>query len=310
MTYYDESLKGLYAKVARKKQLTAMLADLHAQKESLTLKTGELAAVSAKEQADVEKLEGGSLAAFFYGVVGKKNEKLDKEKSEAMMAAVKYDSAKKELDSVEGDILRYTEEFRALGECEKAYEEALAARLEEVKAETGPTAEKILELEKKIDDFEAQKRELDEAHAEGRIAREMAVKLWDKLDSAGGWATFDLLGGGLIADLAKHDHLQGAQTMVEELQVQLRRFKTELADVTITMEVQASVQGFLHIADYIFDGLIVDWMVADKIDKAQGQVWETEKQIRTTLKALETMKEAAEENQLRLKKEIENLVVG
>ena len=35
------------------------------------------------EQADVDRLEGHSLAAFFYQVIGKMDEKLDKERQEA-----------------------------------------------------------------------------------------------------------------------------------------------------------------------------------------------------------------------------------
>ena len=36
-----------------------------------------------------------------------------------------------------------------------------------------------------------------------------------------------------MADLAKYEELDDAQKQIEQLQVELRRFKTELADVEI-----------------------------------------------------------------------------
>ena len=42
------------------------------------------------------------------------------------------------------------------------------------------------------------------------------------------------MGGGLMADLAKYEELDDAQEQIEQLQVELRRFKTELSDVEIT----------------------------------------------------------------------------
>ena len=41
-----------------------------------------------QEQADVDRLEGHSLATFFYQVIGKMDEKLDKERQEAYAARV------------------------------------------------------------------------------------------------------------------------------------------------------------------------------------------------------------------------------
>ena len=59
-----------------------------------------------------------------------------------------------------------------------------------------------------------------------------------------GWATFDLFGGGLISDLAKHGHLDSAQHNVALLQSQLRRFRTELADVGgAASGMQVSIDG-------------------------------------------------------------------
>ncbi|EFQ06555.1 hypothetical protein HMPREF9436_01940, partial [Faecalibacterium cf. prausnitzii KLE1255] len=65
----------------------------------------------------------------------------------------------------------------------------------------------------------------------------------ETLDNAEGWSTWDVMGGGLGVDLAKYAELDDAQEQIEQLQVELRRFKTELADVEITADLQVTVDS-------------------------------------------------------------------
>ena len=110
MTYYDEQLQRLQAQTARAKQLEAMLRELRGQQAALSARVQELEAVKRKEQVDVDRLEGRSLAAFFYNVTGRMDERLDKERQEAYAARVKYDAAARELEGVESDLRRYESE--------------------------------------------------------------------------------------------------------------------------------------------------------------------------------------------------------
>ena len=104
---------------------------------------------------------------------------------------------------------------------------------------------------------------MQEALIAGNAALSCADQILFQLNSAEGWGTWDLVGGGLLSDLAKHSHLDQAQASVETLQSQLRRFKTELADVTINADIQVSIDGFLRVADYSFDGIFADWAVLE-----------------------------------------------
>lgn len=117
----------------------------------------------------------------------------------------------------------------------------------------------------------------------------MVKNIQTSLDSAESWGTWDLFGGGLLTDLSKHDELDNAQAMVEKLQIQLRRFKSELADVAVDADLQISVDGFTRFADFFFDGLFADWAVMDRIDQAQIQVRRTRGQIEGVLRKLEGM---------------------
>lgn len=301
MNYYDEQLHQLQVQCARKKKLEAALAELHSQYETLTRQTCELKQIMVEEQADVDQLEGRSLAAFFYQVIGKMDEKLTAERQEAYAARVKYDAAARELAGVETDLQRCESELDGLQGCECRYQTILAEKTQAVKNQGGEPAAKILQVEERIAYLESQKNELREAIDAGNAALSSTDQILSSLDSAEGWGTWDLFGGGVIADLAKYSHLDEAQQSVEYLQSQLRAFKTELADVTIYADLQVNIDGFLRFADYVFDGLFADWTVLDRIHQSQEQVQATRTQICSVLDHLHGMmanvdREIAENN--------------
>lgn len=309
MAFYDEQLQNLQQQVARKAHLEAVLRDLHSQKKDLDIRVADLNRTKQDEQTDVDRLEGRSLAAFFYAVVGKKEEKLDKERQEAYAASVKYDAAVRELSAVEEDIARYESELRGLSGCEQRYANLLKEKAAAIKESGTPDSEEMLRLEEQIAYFESQKREIDEAISAGNKAMSIAEEVMAKLDDAEGWGTWDILGGGLLSDLAKHSSLDEAQELVETLQVQLRRFKTELADVTIHADLQVSIDGFMRFADYFFDGLFADWAVLDKIEESQNEVRNTIGRIEKVLKKLTSMMSKADKEQADTKAQLNDLIV-
>ena len=308
MAYYDEQLQELQMQIARMKQLLAMIEELRRQQDTLSKRVQELQAIQLDEQSDVEHLEGRSLASFFYNVVGKKDEKLDKERQEAYAAKVKYDAAVRELKAVEYDLLRNESELSGLRGCDRRYEAVLKEKTAAVKAAGGLAAEEILNLEERSAFLESQAKELREAIQAGNAALNTTNQVLDSLDSAEGWGTWDLFGGGLISDLAKHSHLDDAQGAIEHLQSQLRRFKTELADVTIYADMQVNVDGFLRFADYFFDGLFADWAVLDRIGQSQSQMQDTKSQIVSVLSRLNAMLEATQQEQAQSKSKLDSLV--
>ena len=289
MSYYDEKMQLLRRQVEQKKHKESKLKELYTQRATLSAKVDVLRKEKLDEQADVDRLECHSLTAFFYGVIGKMDEKLDKEREEAYAASVKYDVAAHELFSVEQDIKRYEAELGELRECEQQYAQVLKDKLEAIKSFGTQEAEGILRTEEHISYLEGQIKEIQEALRAGQVALETTDSILSSLDSAEGWGTWDLLGGGLLSDMAKHGHLDEAQQRVEHLQVQLRRFKTELTDVTINADMQVNIDGFLCFADYFFDGLFADWAVLDKINQSQTQVQNTKSQIECVVNRLTAM---------------------
>ena len=311
MTNYDNNLRQLQQRVALKKQLEAKFNDLRNQRRVFDQKVVELRVEHRSEQADVVKMEGRSLANYFYQLFGKLDEKLDEERREASAAKVKLDAAERELAAVDYEIQEIQAQLQDLYGCEEAYSAALEEKRNAVKSSGAPAASQILEIEEKIAFHESQKKEIREAISAGHSALGTADGVLSELEDADSWNTWDMFGGGgIITHMAKHGHLDEAQERVEQLQGKLRQFKTELADINIHADMQVSIDGFLRFADYFFDGLFADWAVGDKISEAQSSVQKVKGQISSALSKLEGMEKDADREINSLEGKIEQLLVS
>lgn len=306
----NPSLQELQQKIALKPSLEAKINELHSQKREYDREVISLRVAFRKESEDVEKLEGRSLANYFFQVIGKLDDKLDQERREAYAAKVKLDAAERELADIESDITEIQDQLAEIRIAHAQFQDEFEKKRAVLRASGTAAADRILAVEQQIASLEAQRREIREAISAGYSARSTADQILSELDSADGWNTWDMFGGGgIITHMAKHSHLDEAQDLVSQLQSKLRRFKTELADIQITANMQVNIDGFLRFADYFFDGLFADWAVGDKISQSMNSVSSTKSQISSTLDRLAQMEKDADRNISMLKSQLECLIV-
>lgn len=185
MTNFDDKLRTLRAQAARKKQLRAMLDTLYARRGELETRERELEAVRAAEQKDVDRLEGAQPCRAVLQCARQKGRAAGQGAAEAYAAAVKHDSAVRELEAVRQDIARYESELASLEGCEAQYEQVLADKREALKAVGAAQADRILQLEQEIAAQQAQAREIEEAIDAGSAARDTAESILSSLDRRG-----------------------------------------------------------------------------------------------------------------------------
>lgn len=306
----NQQLHEAQAQMAEKNRLEARRRNLQKQLEPLEEKERALRSRRYAEQADVDRLQGRSLANLFYAVTGKMDEKRRVEMREAYEAAVLHDAAVQELESVQADLRSTASALHAVSGCERRYEQALEQKKQLLCAQGGADAQRIEQIEKALAACATARREIEEAIRAGRQAQSIAQAALQNLDSAGNWGTWDLIGGGLVSDAIKHDHIDNAQTQIEQLQVQLRRFRTELADVEIFADMQVRTEGFLRFADFFFDDLVSAWVVLDRVNQSKAQIEQVQQQIAGALHRLETMLDETERTALRLEGEQNTILLA
>ncbi|MBQ4563849.1 MAG: hypothetical protein IJA58_05155 [Lachnospiraceae bacterium] len=309
MRQYDAELRELEAMASSVERLGTRLNRMLEQQRQLQRREAELGAIRAVEQDDVDKLKMRSLARFFLLISGKLDEKIDQEQREAYEATVKYDAVLAEIRALESEIGDLRREIRQAEEAKARYDLVLEEKREAIRASGSAVAQEMLEIEERLAVLAEQKREINEALNAGTIAMGLVEDIREKLSSAKNWSTWDLMGGGLIAEVEKHVQLDQAQQMVENLQIQLERFRNELADVAIDgCKMQVNIQGGLRFADVFFDGLFVNWAVHNRIDGSGEQVRLVGRQVEKACAQLKEMKKSTEQELVRLETRREQLI--
>ena len=74
--------------------------------------------------------------------------------------------------------------------------------------------------------------------------------------------------------------MDDAQEELAQARDAMRSFAAELRDVNEAVDIHIEMDDFLGFADYFFDGLIADWMMQSRIDKAKEQVAEAIAKVR------------------------------
>ncbi len=289
-------------------KLLSMLKDLRAQKNTLLKKVDTLKEQAEKEDLDVEYLEGKSISHIFYTILGNLDKKLEKEREEALVARLKYDQACLDLSNVEYELFHLELEADKNRDWERIYQRLYSEKKEQLIASGSKLGEEILNLFQKITALKSYEKELKEAIAAGEGVSYHLKSASESLKSAEGWGTWDLIGGGLISDIAKHSHIDEAKESVSKAQTKLSHFRSELADVKVMSELSIEISDFAKFADFFFDGLFADWHMQSKIKDSLGSVERTKNQVDAVLVKLQLMKKETMDRINSMEKEINHII--
>ena len=306
----ERELEELRERLSREDRLRARREDLSRQAEELRERKAALGEVLAKEEADVDALEGMSLQAILQTVLGRKEERLEQERREAVAARLKYQDACRALEDVEARYLEAAGQLDQLRLDRRRYEALLEEKRALLKAEDPALARHILDLEEALSAARAFLKEVDEALSAGRAASWALSRAAGELSSAESWGFYDMLGGGLIATAVKHGHIDDARQAAGEAQVLLSRFRTELSDVQVSARLTLDMGELATFFDYVFDDFFSDWVVQSRIQDAQAGVSATAGQVDALLARLEGTRADALRRQASLEEELRTLTEG
>ncbi|WP_346868941.1 hypothetical protein [Clostridium sp. UBA5119] len=306
--YINEELIAAKEKMWRKEKFEGMIRHTEEALEKEVNRKIELEKALKDEDKDVKKLESLSITNIFYSILGSKEQQLDKERQEFLAAKLKYDECCHSVLMLEKDLESYKLSFNNLLDAEDEYEAVLKKKEAFILGLNNENSKKLLEIMDKIPSIEAQKKELQEAIAAGDAARNELQFVVDSLESADGWGTWDILGGGLLATAAKHSEIDKAKEYAQNTKVALMKFQNELADVDLAMDIDINIGSFETFADYFFDGLISDWIVQSKISDSLKSVCNVVYNVEDIIKSLKAKLTTVENELSSIKENMKSLI--
>lgn len=263
-----EQLVQAKERLLARRKLDAMLAETLRLLQEEGRKCFALKQQIKSEKADVERLEGNSLAALFYAILGTKEKRLDKERQEYLAARLKHDESVEAMREIQKEVERLEQELAAFRDADKTYERLVDYKRRLLVEARDDRAQAILDFAEQLAEFASAKKALEETIQAGMAAKGALEQVRDELRSAQQWGNLDLIAGGIVVTAVKHARIDVAKHRAQAAQRLLRRFQEELADVGQNLQVTLDIGGLSAFADYFFDGLIADFVVQSRIQKA------------------------------------------
>jgi len=300
-----DAKEALRAKRDLEGSLTRARRSLSKQRQRLQ----ELEARLAEESADVKALEELSLRALFHTILGSKQDQLEKERQEVLAAKLRHDECREAIRALAQEVADLEQQLAQLGDVEARYR-SLLERKEHVLLQQSnrDDAEELVRLSEAQADARSDLRELQEAVSAGRAVLHSLDNVIAALRGAKDWGAVDLLGGGMVTTAVKHGRVDEARRWTHQTQQHLRRFRRELADLEPDIALGVDIGPFETFADYVFDGLIIDWMVQTSINTSLDRATEMRRRVQGAVAALQSEQEQVQRRAERIQKERRDLI--
>ena len=302
----NEQINKVKEELATKEVLEKKLENYKLQLESDERDLRELEISLKKEFKDVEKLKKLSLVNLISTLLKNKEEKLEKEEHEYLMAKIKYDESSTRVALLKENIENIKFRLISLKNCLVEYEILLNKKIDLVKS-FGENHNKIKlkELEDQIDELLIDKKEIEEAELVGEELLKELKEAEESLNSAKNWGIYDMVGGGLFSTMIKHDRISEAERSFKNIDSLILRFNEELGDIScegITMSRNTIM------IDMFFDNIFTDFSVQNKINNSLDNVISVKRRIEEVLNRLKLEKEELNEVILVKRKEYNDTI--
>lgn len=232
-----------------------------------------------QEQDDVTNFENGGIVSMFYSVLGRQEEKLDKERQEARAAEIKYQDALQTCRDLYRELETVRDQINTLGDCAQRYQAALREKQEALNRGNSPASAQYQTLTQEAAQCRRVQKEIQEALDAGQQVLRQISDIEGALKSASNWGVADMLGGGFVTDMFKYSRLDDAQKQMNELNRLLQMYSKELKDLDVDLHLSANIGSGMQFADFFFDNIFTDAMAFDRINKLRDQVTDIRRQV-------------------------------
>lgn len=292
-------LQMLHRQLARRRKLQMMLEDLRAQLTELEDETAFLQEAYLSGQDDTQRREGESFSALLGRLLRRGGGE-----GELCAAAMKYETAQRQLADVQGHIAALLRENEQYTEAEAAFAAAFRQRRQRLAQEEPQRAAELLAVEQRVAAAEAELHEVEEALVAGQRVLAAMENAERRLSGAEGWGGIDLLQSGaeaVAAAFAGQDRTTPAEDGVYAIQELLRSYRTELADVSLEAGLRVKVDGFLRFSADFFDELFGSGSAWELVCAVERHLADAGEQVRAVQEQLAASQKAYDAELARLR---------
>ena len=268
------ALKLAYENMMRKKKIEIHLVNLEKRIKQQEMEVNRLSRIMVEEEEDVHKLDKVGMQSLFQTILGNKQEALEKERQEYLMAVLQFQGAEKNLVALKFEKEVLEKQLSGLFQAEMAfdnlfskYEKTISSQLDK------KTKAKIKAIDLRILNHEERIVEIREAIRAGKKAEKVLTKIIEDLSEVKTWGNsvlakkkIKIYGGGSSA-AAKEKFLYHAKHDAQKANILLEHFEIEILDIykQFKLDYRQYIKSFINFLEIFYDNLITDWIVKEDI---------------------------------------------
>lgn len=302
-------LRGLKNSVNEKRRLQQQETEIRNRISTMEALLPRLQTEVQREQEDVERMENGGFTSFLYSVMGRQEEKLQKERQEAYAAEVKYQDALRTIQGLHKELEDLRASLSSFGDVETRYKDAFSRQRQQLLGSNSPEGRHLRMLEDDARQLKGLQREALEAQQAGNRVMDQIAQIEHSLRSASNWGMVDMFSDSFISDMAKYGKMDEAQRELQELKILLDRYARELRDLDLHLNISADLGSGMRMADFFFDNIFTDSMALNRIDNIKRQVSQIRYQVEQHARIVENKVSSVETALSQKRREAEELIV-
>lgn len=231
---------------------------------------------------------------------------MDKEYREMKIAQYKYERLLETIKSQQEQLRHITELLTHYEDVENQYTEMLETK--RIWASQNGF-DVIADFEHSLLMQNRKLKELDEALSACKKLIMSLSSAKDDLASAKNWGIFDILGGGLIPSLVKHDHIKRASQYIKDSSEKAAILSRELGDLSMFFSIeQIEIDSLSKTFDTFFDNIFSDMSIQEQINTAYENICHNYETARILFEKLETYRKEILEELSKITKERNELI--
>lgn len=265
------------------------------------------------ESLDVEKLKKESFSSTILKLIGKYDNKIDKETKEMITAKIEYDKACDRVNNLYIKRDELNSRIYELNRDKDTYDSELKRREQEIiRNVASEVYAQYRQLEEQRKIIAKQSIEIDEAIKAANRVKSTIDTAIGYLDSAEGWATYDVwTRGGIISHIAKYDNIDNAQEAFNRLYSEIKDLEKELSDVALLSSINFSgIDGTTRAIDYWFDNIFTDLNVRSRIRDDREQLKKLYNKISSIINNLDKNKKQIANNIKNIENRKKELIIS
>lgn len=242
-----------------------------------------------KELEDINDLEKLGVKSIFYNVLGNKEEQLEKERQEYLQVTLQHKEVLNAIEVIEFEKNILEKKLVVIDDLEKDLVKLKKIREQEILATPGDLRNELKLIAKKMDELQMFTVELGEARLTGEKTIQSLDFVEQHMKKAKDWGNWDMVqnDGSRYHKSRKHFAIDHAMNEISRTKLYLRNFNKELSDIGYSNQRLAlQVENILKFPGMIFDNLISDWIVQNKIKSVLSTVSNLNDDVQFILKSL------------------------